>query len=91
MAKKLFLVYEVETQRQPIAGEPGRAKVRISHVPRGCHFAEDAEAACIKAAKEVGRRGLFAAVPTTLYDLEFKASEVTDEDIAKLMDPKTRA
>jgi hypothetical protein len=90
MAKKLFLVYEIETQRAPSAGGTGRAKVRVTNVPRGCHFARDAEAACIKAADEVGRRGLFAAVPTALYDLEFKAKTLGKKDVAKLLNPKRR-
>lgn len=77
MAKKLFLVYEIERERAPATAATGkRAKARITHVPRGCHFARDAESACLKAANEVGRPGMFAAVESSVYKLEFKATKV---------------
>jgi len=89
MARQLFIVYEIETDDQPPAGaDVSRRPRSFTPIPRGCYFARDADAACIKAGRQLGRPGLFAAVQTSVRKLEFRAATLDDDDISELTKPK---
>jgi hypothetical protein len=85
MARKLFLVYEIEPDTQRAAVHAGkRAPVGFTSTPRGCYFAGDAESACTMAAERLGRPGVLAAVATSIYNLKFKPAEVTKGDVRRM-------
>jgi hypothetical protein len=86
MPEHLFLVYEIETE---VESDRVSKKARAVHTPEpaGAYFAPDGNDACQQAAKQNGRRGVFAAVKVeTSSEVEMKATAATPSQLKKKAD-----
>lgn len=90
MAKRLFLVYEIDTESRTAphaASHSRRGPNGFPAEPTGAYFAESTTQACELAAEQHGRAGVYGAVDLNYKKIQLTADELPDSEIDEITSP----